>query len=343
MGINFEMWKGKKVLVTGHTGFKGSWLSYWLKLLGAEVIGISLPPVISERSLYTDAELNCVINSEYFLNIINESDLHKAITNSMPDYIFHFAAQAFIHKSVNDPRETIKTNIIGTTNVLLSALSTTTIQGITIATTDKVYKNNGKSTPFIETDRLGGSDPYSSSKAASELIIESITKTLNPRLVFVCTGRAGNVIGGGDWGENRLVPDIIRAIEFNKPLIIRNLNATRPWQYILDCLYGYILIAQAHFSKMQIPSSINFGPTRSLPVIELINIFEASLKQKIRFKIEISTFEEADHLELNSNLALDHLGWKNNLSVEKSIKQTVNWYSKYLNGISPQVLIEEEI
>lgn len=284
MGLNPKLWNGKRVLVTGHTGFKGSWLTLILKELGAEVIGLALPPE-GPRSLYVDAGISHELLSETTQDIRDEFAVRRAIEGMDPDYVFHLAAQAYVGKSLRDPIESIATNVIGTANVLKPALASKTVLGVTIITTDKVYENLGAKEPFRETDKLGGLDPYSASKAASEIIVASMSATCNALKIPVTTVRAGNVIGGGDWGEERLVPDLVRALNGNSKLIIRNPNATRPWQFVLDCLYGYLLVAQSHMEERgDVPNSVNFGPDESLSVTELVRLLKLPLEGKSSWK-----------------------------------------------------------
>ena len=200
-----------------------------------------------------------------------------------------------------------------------------------------MYQNLGYHTPFKETDRLGSRDPYSASKAAAELVVASLASTCNPRNIPVTTVRAGNVIGGGDWGEDRLVPDLVTALDTNQTLIIRNLAATRPWQYILDCLKGHLE------GKLNIPNSINLGSPHSLEVREMIDLFEVAFGKKIEFKVEESNFSEAKQLELNSKLAYEYLGWSTSLSSVDAITLTANWYSKFLNGSNARDLMSAEL
>jgi CDP-glucose 4,6-dehydratase len=341
--INPEIWRNKRILVTGHTGFKGSWLVFWLRELGAEVIGLSLPAPESRPSLYIDAEIGNLISFEYFLDIRDEIGVEKAIQESKPDYVFHLAAQAFVPRSLKYPSESITTNIVGTTNILLASLSLDSVQGVTIATTDKVYQNIGNHEPFKETDILGSKDPYSASKAAAELVVASLATTCNPHKIPVTTVRAGNVIGGGDWGVDRLVPDLVTALKSGKTLVVRNPNATRPWQYILDCLKGYLLIAQSHLEDNNTPTSINFGPTNSLAVIKLISIFEVAFGKKVKYEVGETNLNEANQLELNSQLALEYLGWQTSFSLVDAISETATWYSKFLGGANALELMSKDI
>jgi CDP-glucose 4,6-dehydratase len=341
--INPEIWRTKRILVTGHTGFKGSWLVFWLRELGAEVIGLSLPAPESRPSLYIDAEIGNLVSFEYFLDIRDEIGVKKAIQDSKPDYVFHLAAQAFVPRSLEYPSESITTNIVGTANILLASLSLDSVQGVTIATTDKVYQNIGNHEPFKETDMLGSKDPYSASKAAAELVVASLATTCNPHKIPVTTVRAGNVIGGGDWGQDRLVPDLVTALKSGQTLVVRNPNATRPWQYILDCLKGYLLIAQSHLEDYNTPTSINFGPTNSLSVTKLISIFEVAFGKKVKYEVGETNLNEANQLELNSQLALEYLGWQTSFSLVDAIGETATWYSKFLGGANALELMSKDM
>ena len=343
MDINPEIWRNKRILVTGHTGFKGSWLVFWLRELGAEVIGLSLPAPQSRQSLYIDAEIGNLVSFEYFLDIRDEIGVEKAIQESKPDYVFHLAAQAFVPRSLKYPSESITTNIVGTANILLASLSLDSVKGITIATTDKVYQNIGNHEPFKETDMLGSKDPYSASKAAAELVVASLATTCNPNKIPVTTVRAGNVIGGGDWGQDRLVPDLVTALKSGQTLVVRNPNATRPWQYILDCLKGYLLIAQSHLEDDNTPTSINFGPTNSLSVTKLISIFEVAFGKKVKYEVGETNLNEANQLELNSQLALEYLGWQTSFSLVDAIGETATWYSKFLDGANALELMSKDM
>ena len=343
MDINPEIWRTKRILVTGHTGFKGSWLVFWLRELGAEVIGLSLPAPESKPSLYIDAEIGNLVSFEYFLDIRDEIGVKKAIQDSKPDYVFHLAAQAFVPRSLEYPSESITTNIVGTANILLASLSLDSVQGVTITTTDKVYQNIGNHEPFKETDRLGSKDPYSASKAAAELVVASLATTCNPHKIPVTTVRAGNVIGGGDWGQDRLVPDLVTALKSGQTLVVRNPNATRPWQYILDCLKGYLLIAQSHLEDDNTPTSINFGPTNSLSVTKLISIFEVAFGKKAKYEVGETNLNEANQLELNSQLALEYLGWETSYSLVDAIGETATWYSKFLDGANALELMSKDM
>lgn len=339
-----EVWSGKKILVTGHTGFKGSWLVYWLSELGCRLFGLSLRTQPTIPSLYYDAKIGELLEKEYFGDIRDKQLVEKIFSECKPDYVFHLAAQAIVRKSFINPIETISTNVLGSSNILYQALSTKSVLGIIIATTDKVYKNNGIHQPFKETDSLGGSEPYSSSKAASELVITALNQTYNVRKIPVTTVRAGNVVGGGDWGQDRIIPDIVRAVKNNGVLNIRNFNATRPFQFILDCLHGYLLLAQFHIAnKAESPDALNFGPLKSISIQNVLDSINIKLDHKIIVKLEKSNINEASNLELDSSLANNFLGWKNILSPQQSIDWTISWYLKYLGGKSARDLIVQDI
>lgn len=343
MGLNPSFWEDKLVLVTGHTGFKGAWLTLLLKDLGANVIGLSLPPEYPQ-SLYAEINASELLSGEYFHDIRDYAGIVNIISESRPDYVFHLAAQAYVRKSYKEPLETFATNVMGTGNVLVAALAQKSIIGVTIATTDKVYENLGAHKSFKESDRLGGNDPYSASKAATELIVTSLESASNQHGTAVTTVRAGNVIGGGDWGEDRLIPDIVRAFKNGKPLSIRNPYATRPWQHVLDCLYGYLLTAELHLKKTEnVPKSLNFGPRDSMSVIDLVKNFEKEFNQVITQEFVSSPMPESDWLAIDASFAYRELGWKPSFSQLGAVSQTAKWYSKFLQGGSARVLIQNEI
>ena len=343
LGLNPDLWRGKRVLITGHTGFKGSWLTLLLKNLGAEVVGLSLPPERTQ-SLFIDARISDEVSTNLFQDIRDEFAIVKKLGNSHFDYVFHLAAQAYVRKSVRNPIESITTNVVGTANILMTTLARESIVGITIVTTDKVYENLGRKDPFQESDPLGGIDPYSASKAASEIIVNSINTSNNPFNIPVTTVRAGNVIGGGDWGQERLVPDLVRALYSNSSLIIRNPNSTRPWQHILYCLYGYLLVGQAHLERKQnIPKAVNFGPRDSLSVMELLSLFEKAFKKKVTIERLTSSIPESEFLELNPGLANTFFGWKTSFSQSDAVSQTAKWYSNFAIGRDAKELMLEEV
>lgn len=339
MDLNQSLWDGKRILVTGHTGFKGSWLTLVLKSLGAEVIGISLGPELP-KSLYSEAEIKHEVSAEFFQDIRDFSSINRIMSVSKIDYAFHLAAQAFVGESIKNPTETISTNVTGTANVLVSAMNNPCLKGITVATTDKVYENLEHKIAHTETDKLGGLDPYSASKAATEIVVASISYSCNPFGIPITTVRAGNVIGGGDWGKDRLVPDLIKAFDSGSDLVLRNPNATRPWQHVLDCLYGYLLVAQSHMAAiLETPKSVNFGPSESLSVTQLVNYFESTFGEKITVAPVKSNIPESLSLSLDSSLAKSFFGWKNSLSQIEAVKLTADWYLNYGRGMDAKSLM----
>jgi CDP-glucose 4,6-dehydratase len=343
MDLDPSIWRGQRVLITGHTGFKGSWLALILKKFGAEVFGYSLPPNTSP-SLYEIANIHSDLEHEFFGDITSYGALNDFFSSSNLDYVFHLAAQPLVRHSVLNPLETINTNVIGTANILAIALESKKIKGITVATTDKVYRNLGDDSAFRENDSLGGDDPYSASKASAELIVNSFISALNPFEIPVTTVRAGNVIGGGDWGSERLVPDLFRAIHSDEVLYLRNPDSTRPWQYILDCLRGYLLVAQNHLSaEVPNPKSVNFGPTDSLSVSNVLSLFQGVFGKEIAFEVVPSSISEHQYLRLNSQLALMNYGWEPVLTVNEAVYRTAKWYSDFSSGSDPRMLMLKEI
>ncbi len=333
MGIDKELWKGKRVIVTGHTGFKGSWLTLILHKLGAQVYGISLP-AIQPRSLYGDAKIFELLEQEFMQDIREIEKLTIILDQVKPDYIFHLAAQALVQESVADPIGTIATNVLGTSNLVYEALKHANLSGITVVTTDKVYENEEYAKSFKENDKLGGTDPYSASKAATELVTHALVMSSNPHQIPVTTVRAGNVIGGGDWASSRLIPDIIRAVESKEALELRNKNATRPFQHVLDCLLGYLLVAQTHISQtnLRIFDSYNFGPDKSLSVSETIYRFTKIIGDVLQIKEQKSEVKEHIQLHLDSTKAKIELNWLPSYSPEESVNLTASWYIQYLQG-----------
>lgn len=338
-------WNGKRVLVTGHTGFKGSWLTIWLKKLGCDVTGISLPPSTSP-SLYELAKVSSLCNS-HLIDIRDVTILKKAIKQSEPQVVFHLAAQALVRQSYHDPLETISTNTMGTANVLEAIRETPSVKSVVVITTDKVYKNNEAGQAYNEEDILGGYDPYSASKAASELIIDCYRNSfLKDNNIHVASVRAGNVIGGGDWSKDRIIPDAIRAWSTNKILQIRNPSSVRPWQHVLEPIYGYIRLAKILESNPNVAKSYNFGPSSK----DTANVQEViTLAQKvwgggdIEFDLNSSPLREASILRLDATLAQDELGLFPVWNIAQSIEKTINWYKNQINGTNAMDLCVTDI
>jgi CDP-glucose 4,6-dehydratase len=321
------------VLITGHTGFKGTWMTLLLEELGIETVGISLPP--TKDSLYERLERNGVIEEE-FVDIRDFESLGKAVTRFKPSAIFHMAAQPLVMESYKTPRETFETNVMGTANLLSAALNIKSILAVTVITTDKVYKNENTGRRFLESDPLAGKDPYSASKVGTEAVVSAWQQIVEveggPRFISV---RAGNVIGGGDFAENRIIPDLVRGIILGKPVEIRNPMSTRPWQHVLDPLYGYVQALEYSLSNAQ-SRQFNFGPTEnSLSVESVIDIFAKEFPDSL--KLTINHFDkvkkmESIELDLDSTLASRELNWSPKFNQVQAISNTAQWWKKVLSS-----------
>jgi CDP-glucose 4,6-dehydratase len=333
------------LLLTGHTGFKGTWMTFFLEHLNVPVIGYSLPA--EKDSLYDRAERIGAI-PEVFADIRDYEALEKYIDLHKPSTIIHMAAQPLVLKSYESPRETFDVNVMGTVNVLDIAFKKDFVKAIIVVTTDKVYRNDNSGRAFIETDQLEGKDPYSASKVGTESVVaawQQIAKVSGgPKVVSV---RAGNVIGGGDFAENRIIPDLIRGVISGEPVEIRNPHSTRPWQHVLDPLVGYLETLEKAVEK-DIPASLNFGPKdSSIPVSEIIKIGAQVLSQIQTVTSSeriIHVNIEATALDLNSDQAKNHLNWKPVWTQEKAVQKTFNWWKKYLTEkISPSELCIKDL
>ena len=330
MKENLKIFKNKKILITGHTGFKGSWLSLWFKSLGANVMGVSID-IPTKPSHFKLINLEKKIKNK-FIDITDLKKLKKIFVTFKPDYVFHLAAQSLVKKSYKNPLLTYYTNAIGTLNVMESLVSLRNNCIAVIITSDKSYKNLEIERGYKETDVLGGADPYSASKASAELIIQSYFKSyLNDKKnIRIAVARAGNVIGGGDWSEDRLIPDCVRSWSKNKKIIIRNPDATRPWQHVLDAIYGYIILSINLRKNIKLNGqAFNFGPSmnNNYKVIDVLKLVK-KLWQNILWKIiKVKKREfESSLLKLNSSKANSILKWKCNLSFKESIYFTTEWY-----------------
>jgi len=339
MKKTLNKFNGKKVLITGNTGFKGSWLSFWLTLVGAKVFGYS-NNIPTNPSLYDNLNLKNFVNQTWG-DIRNYNELNNLINKVKPDYIFHLAAQSIVKVSYDDPINTFTTNIVGTLNLLQSLLHYEESVNVIIITSDKSYKNIEQLWGYKENDIFGGDDPYSASKASTEMVIEGYFKSffLNKKNVKIAVGRAGNVIGGGDWSPFRLVPDAIKSWSKNNTLELRNPNATRPWQHVLEPLSGYLVLANkiSNDNKCNL-NSFNFGPKfdQNFKVITLLNKLSSNWGNA---KISIQknkSFKESSLLKLNCEKADLYLGWRPILSFDDNVRLTVEWYKEYFinNNIS---------
>jgi CDP-glucose 4,6-dehydratase len=329
-----KVFNNKKVIVTGHTGFKGSWLTFWLENLGAKVIGIS-NNLITSPSVFNILNIKKKITHKN-LDIRNLKKTKEIFKKYQPDYVFHLAAQSLVKKSYKDPIYTFGTNSIGTLNVLESLREIRKKCVVILITSDKSYKNLELKRGYKENDILGGVDPYSASKGAAELIIKSYINSYfkNSKNILVGIARAGNVIGGGDWSSDRLVPDCVRSWSKNKRVLLRNPNSTRPWQHVFEAVGGYLFFA----SKLKINSKLhgeafNFGPKHKktysvLMLIKLMKKYWKNVSWQIVKRAKIQHYEST-LLKLNCNKAHKLLNWKSILNFNETIEMTTNWYRKF--------------
>ena len=336
--MELDIYKNKRVLITGHTGFKGSWLCYWLKTLGATVFGYSTKLTVPDHFslLNIDGDFTVADISDY-------EKLKKTIDRVKPEIIFHLAAQPLVRESYKEPLLTYRTNVIGTANLLQACRGSDTLKAIVCVTSDKCYENKEWLWGYRETEPMGGFDPYSSSKACSELLIASFRNSFfsldnygESHQVLIASARAGNVIGGGDWSTDRLVPDIIRAASADKETEIRSPFSIRPWQHVLDCLHGYLLLGSRLMSgDKNCAAAFNFGPNDSdiLTVSTVLKLCKANwTKIKYKFNEEIPALHEAKILKLDSSKAKMLLKWSPLWNSEECMKKTILWYRNFIEN-----------
>lgn len=324
-------YQNKRVLVTGHTGFKGSWLVLWLQMLGAKVTGISLPAETSPNHwelLGLDAE-------SFNIDIRNEELLRRKVLEARPEIVFHLAAQPLVRRSYRQPLETWATNVMGTANLLDACRQVEGLQAIVVITTDKCYENKEWVWGYREIDPLGGHDPYSASKAGSELVAASYRHSFfnTPSSPLLATARAGNVIGGGDWSEDRLIPDLVRSVKAGKQLEIRSPNATRPWQHVLECLSGYLMLGQQLLEgNKACAEAWNFGPDRegNRTVQQVLRAMQADWPGVAWHCSDAPQPHEAQLLHLDSGKAREKLGWRPVWSFDEGVAMTAEWYRAWL-------------
>lgn len=333
-----SFWRGRKVLITGHTGFKGSWLSLWLQQLGAQVIGYALPPSTTP-DMFTWADV-----ANGMLSVAGDvrdlAMLEKVFEEHRPELVIHMAAQSLVRRSYEEPVETYATNVMGTVNVLECCRTSDSVRVVINITSDKCYENQGWDRGYRETDPMGGYDPYSSSKGCAELVTAAYRRSFlsgnDGKPIGLSSVRAGNVIGGGDWAEDRLVPDIIRAFTAAKPVIIRNPQAIRPWQHVLDPLAGYLLLAQAMWaSDQRYCGGWNFGPADddARPVAWIVQRMADLWGGAAAWQHDASRQpHEAAVLKLDCSKAGTQLGWKPRLTLSQALQWTVDWYLAQRDG-----------
>jgi CDP-glucose 4,6-dehydratase len=343
--IDFGIFKGKRVLLTGHSGFKGSWLLAILERAGANVKGLSLPP---ERESHFEA-LGYYVEKrkDEFFDIREFAKVQSLVREFKPQIIFHLAAQPIVRESFRIPRETFEVNVMGGVNILDAARDAKDLAALIFITSDKAYENVEWEWGYRENDRLGGIDAYSASKAAAEITVGAYRRSLiDKSRSQVSTVRAGNVIGGGDWSIDRIIPDIVRSVRESRPVLIRNPESTRPWQHVLEPLSGYLLLAQRMLEGQRVQEAYNFGPDLS-ENITVLDVAEKLLRVLGRGSVEVTTendkIHEAKLLQLNCDRAKIDLGWRPRLSFEETINMTGEWYRNQLDSPSKIPITQEQI
>lgn len=341
--LSTGFWSGRRVLVTGHTGFKGAWLCLMLHALGAKVSGISLPPV--RHRTYDLLGVSTWMRRSYPADIRVPGLVERIAREVRPEIVFHLAAQALVGEGYRDPGGTFATNVTGTAHLLQALRGQRDVAAAVVVTSDKVYRNDNTGQPFRENDPLGGHDPYSASKAAAELAVTVWRHSFKSEMPPMATARAGNVIGGGDFVRERLVPDLVRAERSGSPLVVRNPDATRPFQHVLDVLRGYLLLAQALAADSPVPEALNFGPQDAeLRVRDLIGHWEAATGRPVRWETAgAAVIAEQRRLALDSSLAHRVLGWTPCLDTPGAIARTARWYAAWASGVDMRVYSEDEV
>jgi CDP-glucose 4,6-dehydratase len=325
-----DIYRGRRVLITGHTGFKGSWLALWLKELGADVSGIALDPDTQANHwhlLKLDA-------ADHRQDIRDASKVQALVEAARPEVVFHLAAQPLVRRSYREPIENWSTNVMGTAHVLEACRQAGSVKAIVAVTTDKVYANQEWPWGYRENDRLGGHDPYSASKAACEILIESYQKAFfnHDKELLLASARGGNVIGGGDWSEDRLIPDLVRAVSQHQPLLIRSPQATRPWQHVLECLAGYLLLGQKLLeARREYAGAWNFGPgpEDNRTVAEVLTLLRVHWPELVWEQTRDSQPHEATLLYLDHAKARTILGWQPVWNIEQALQATADWYRRF--------------
>jgi CDP-glucose 4,6-dehydratase len=333
--VNIDFWRGRKVFITGHTGFKGGWLSLWLQELGAEIMGYSLLPSTTPN-LFKVASIGSGMTT-IIGDIRDVNSLREAVKSFKPEIIFHLAAQSLVMKSYADPIDTYSTNFMGTINLFEAARGCDSVRAIINVTSDKCYENREWDWGYRETDPMGGYDPYSNSKGCAELLTSAYRNSFfNKQGVSLASARAGNVIGGGDWAEYRLIPDIFRALANGQSLIVRSPQSIRPWQHVLEPLAGYITLSELLFTPGNIyADGWNFGPNDE--DVKTVGWIINRLSNELGGRIECSHSEgsqlhEANYLKLDCSKAKNHLNWKPRWNIQEALEKIVDWHREFING-----------
>lgn len=323
-----NIWRDRRVLVTGHTGFKGSWLCLALHQLGAHVTGLALDPEAGP-SAFSTLGVARLLAADHRVDIRDAPEMARYIRQAAPQIVFHLAAQALVGRGYEDPAGTFATNVAGTINLMEASRDLPDLEALVIVTSDKVYANDGSGRAFVEGDPLGGHDPYSASKAAVEIAVAAWRHSFGASLPPIATARAGNVIGGGDFGEARLIPDLVRASIAGVPLQVRRLDATRPFQHVADVIRGYLLLAEALRGDAA-PAAVNFGPADGeIRVRDLLALWGEPVAWHHQ---PDSAMPEAARLGLDASLAAHRLGWRPRLSTPAAIAETSAWYAFWRAG-----------
>ena len=348
--LNPDFWNGKRVFVTGHTGFKGSWLCLWLNQLGAKVTGYALPPP-SDPSLFDMARIAEVVDS-HIGDVTHLHSLEVALAAAQPEIVIHMAAQSLVRYSYDQPVETFSTNVLGTVHLLDALRRVPSVRSVVVVTSDKCYYNEEWVWGYREDSRLGGHDPYSASKACAELVVAAYQNSFfdvkrNPGAAAIGSARAGNVIGGGDWALDRLVPDILRSLLKDEPALIRNPQATRPWQHVLEPLHGYLMLAERlHADGHPFASGWNFGPPEESErtvgwIIErLYDLWGVGFEWK---RDPHPGPPESTFLKLDASKARAHLGWRPKLDLDTTLAWIVDWTRRYQNGADMRAVTLQDI
>jgi CDP-glucose 4,6-dehydratase len=350
--VDPNFWLGKRVFLTGHTGFKGCWLSLWLSSMGAKVCGYSLPP-LTTPNLYTILKINDLVKDSVMGDVTDFDSLRGAMVSANPDVVIHMAAQALVRHSYDRPIETYSTNVMGTVHLLEAVKAVSSAKAVVVVTTDKCYENKEWIWGYRENESMGGHDPYSNSKGCAELVVSAYRQSyfspdhFDKHNVAIASARAGNVIGGGDWSDDRLIPDAIQAFESQKPLVIRNPLATRPWQHVLEPLSGYLVLAQALYQEgAKYDGAWNFGPKDedTRPVQEVVNLLIQNWGQSASWRQDDSEQpHEAHSLKLDCSKARQYLGWMPRLNLEQAVEHIVQWQSAYQRRADMQAFSLQQI
>jgi CDP-glucose 4,6-dehydratase len=335
--VNKGFWVGRRVLLSGHTGFKGSWLALWLQRLGAQVHGFALPPD-TRPALLELARVGDGVGSTLG-DLLDRGAVRAAVEEAKPQVVLHLVAQSLVRRSISDPVGTMARNVLGTVHLLKALRGSEGLSAVLIVTSDKVYANNERGEAFVEHDRLGGKDPYSASKAAAEFVAKAYAKTFFAETgIRVATARGGNVTAGGDYSQDRIVPDIVRGAERGEKPVLRMPAATRPWQHVLDCLAGYLIFVEALDKGKPVPRALNFGPEpSSITVSTLAKTLLSALGQEPAYAHQpLPKSIEMRSLAVDASLARSSLGWRDRLPGEASIVWTADWYRAVRAGQDPR-------